>query len=66
MKTKTATPDILKAFLHRESITSIDAFHRWGITRLASVVHNLRKAGYEIRTEITTNGRKRYARYYLG
>lgn len=65
MKTKTATREILEALQKKEVLTSIDAFHRWGITRLASVVHNLRKAGHEIKTETIASGRTKYARYRL-
>jgi hypothetical protein len=39
-------------------ITSIEAFRDYGITRLSSIIHNLRKEGYEIVSiPITTTNR---------
>ena len=52
------------------SITSMDAFRLFGITRLAAVVYDMRKLGYEVETveEVSKNmydEPTRYARYYL-
>lgn len=52
------------------SISNYEAFKDLGITRLSSVIHDLRKMGYEIETEIEemTNryGTKiQYGRYKL-
>ncbi|MCE8540286.1 hypothetical protein KBY27_22715 [Ruegeria pomeroyi] len=62
----TITKHILAALLRRERITQVDAFERFGTTRLASIIHNLRKAGYDIKTATTqaANG-SRFAVYYL-
>ena len=39
-------------------ITSIEAFRDYGITRISSIIHNLRKEGYEIVSiPITTTNR---------
>ena len=45
------------------SITSIEAFGLYRITRLASCIHDLRKAGVEIETELVYEGKKHYAKY---
>lgn len=52
------------------SITSQDAFHNYGITRLAHYIYKLRKSHWPIETEIVTghwpDGRRySYARYHL-
>ena len=52
------------------SITSFEAFQELGITRLASVVYNLKKKGYDFDTEdITVKNRYgqhvTFARYRL-
>ena len=55
---------------HKRGITSMDAFTKFGITRLAARVHELREKGYQIKTSLiqTTNedgNNVRYARYTL-
>jgi len=65
MTNSNATKEILKALQQRERITQIDAFRRWGVTRLASIVHNLRKAGHDVQTNMIENGRTKYAEYFL-
>lgn len=44
-------------------ITSWEAFALYRITRLASCIHDLRKAGVEIETELVYEGKKHYAKY---
>lgn len=48
------------------SITSLQAFEKYSITRLAAVIFNLRQEGWDIAMirERSSNG-KRYGRYYL-
>lgn len=51
-------------------ISSMDAFEHLGVTRLAAVIFELRKKGYDIETVIVDGkdrygNRSRYARYYL-
>ena len=41
------------------SITSMQAFELYGITRLSSIIHHFRKAGTNIQT-IMTDGKTRY------
>lgn len=59
--------DWLKA---HAGISSMDAFEHLGVTRLAAVIFELRKRGYDIETVIVDGkdrygNRSRYARYYL-
>lgn len=56
---------IVLKHLKRKSITSIEAFTMYRITRLAARVHELRKAGWTIDTKIEKNERAHYARYSL-
>lgn len=56
---------------HKKGITSKDAIDRFGCTRLASVIFNLKRKGYHITSEResvpTRSGRKaNVARYKLG
>ncbi|WP_421906063.1 helix-turn-helix domain-containing protein [Mameliella sp.] len=66
MSATTATSQLLAALRHGERITQLDATARWGITRLASLVHNLRRKGYPIITitHEAANG-SRYAEYQM-
>jgi len=41
---------VLRHLQEYGSITSMDAFTKYHITRLSSIIHNLRKRGYDIRT----------------
>jgi len=51
----TQTSDILKYMeSHKNGITSMDAFERFGATRLSSIIFGLRKRGYDIDTEMIT------------
>lgn len=45
------------------SITPMDAFRDLSITRLAAVVHNIKRRGNDIQTVIHRNGQKHYAEY---
>ena len=40
---------VLDYFKEHKGLTSIQAFELFGATRLASIVHDLRRAGYDIR-----------------
>lgn len=50
---------ILNHFKEYGSITSMDAFERYGITRLAARIKDLRDLGYNI-TTLTMEGQNRY------
>ena len=47
------------------SITSLEAFGLYRITRLASCIHELRKAGMNIETELVYDGKKHWAKYKM-
>lgn len=36
----------------REGITSWEAYERYGITRLSSIIHRIRKRGYKVITKL--------------
>lgn len=47
--------DMIKNHLEKyHTITSMEAFKRYGITRLSAVIYNLRDAGLKIVTEFET------------
>lgn len=67
---KGSTKAILEYLLTHDYLTSMQAWEMWGVTRLAAIIHNLRKAGYNIETvrveTVTRFGETtNYARYYL-
>ena len=71
MKTLNQNERILRHLSDHGSITTLDAFNEYGITRLASRICDLRQAGHPIQGqfESSTNryGEKvSYVRYSLG
>lgn len=67
---RTQTSVVLAHLQEHGSITSLEAFELYGVTRLSALIFNLRAEGYAIEsiTEHTTNryGRRvPYARYEL-
>lgn len=65
MKKKT---DMVLAQLKRapkKGVTSLEAFDKWKVTRLSSIIYNLKKRGYDITTEIRYEKGVRYAVYRL-
>lgn len=72
MKKNTQTNDILNFMkTHKRGITSMDAFERFGATRLSGLIFQLRKQGHAIETKYeivkTRYGKKvEIARYILG
>jgi len=47
-------------------ITALEALRLYGIFRLASRIHDLKKHGVEVKVrDITTEGGKKIAQYYL-
>lgn len=53
------TGRILEHLKSKGSITSIEAFEKFGATRLSAVVFNLRKDGFAIKSE-KMNGQNRF------
>ena len=62
---KDTQDEIVLKHLKNKSITSMDAFVMYRITRLAAKIHSLRKQGHSIRTKMEKNKRSNYARYFL-
>lgn len=65
MKKKT---DMVLAQLKRatkKGVTSLEAFDKWKVTRLSSIIYNLKKRGYNIETEIRYEKGVGYAVYRL-
>ena len=48
-----------------ESITALEAFEKYNIMRLASIIYVLKKRGYKIESITEQSGRVKYARYYM-
>lgn len=46
-------------------LTQLDAYQRYGCTRLAARVEELRKQGNSIVTKYITRNKKTFAQYYL-
>ena len=42
---------VLAYIIQHDSITSMEAFEHLGVTRLSAVVYNLKKKGYNIKSE---------------
>lgn len=61
-KAKSQLKDVLEYMQQHGSITSMEAFEYFHITRLASCIHLLRKYGYEIVTT-PVHGRNEYGAY---
>lgn len=58
---------VLKHLQKKNSITSWEAIQKYGITRLADTIFQLKGKGYDIMTVHESNNGKRWARYvYLG
>ena len=56
---KSQTSEIVKHLKEKGTITSMEAFKLYGATRLGSIIHDLRKRGYEIET-VMMEGTTRY------
>jgi len=52
------------SLLRGESITPLEALHRFGAFRLSAIIFNLRKKGYNISTKMVGNNTK-FALYKL-
>lgn len=54
MARQTQTGDVLAHLIKHGSITSLEAFQKYGCSRLSAKIFNYRKQGYEIETVRTT------------
>ena len=50
MENTNKTKEVLKYMQENEGITSMEAFKKFGATRLSAIIFNLRKRGYDIVT----------------
>jgi len=58
---------VLNHFSKKKSITSWEAIQKYGITRLADTIFQLKNKGYNIMTVQETKDGKKWARYvYMG
>ena len=46
-------------------ITPLEALHKYGSFRLSAIIYDLRHEGYNIKTIMVEDGKKRYAKYML-
>lgn len=61
---------LLAHMREHESITSVEAFEKYGVTRLSACIFDLRKRGYDIETQMVETTTRfgeftQYARYIL-
>ncbi len=62
----TQKSEILECLKQGMPVTPIDALKWFGCFRLAAVIHDLRKDGYEINCEMVQNGKKnQFGKYTL-
>lgn len=57
--------EMVMKHLKRKTLTSMEAFERYHITRLAAVIQRLKREGNKIRTIVNPQGRAHYAIYKL-
>ena len=66
MKPESQRAQILEYLKSGHTLTPIEALQRFGSLRLAAVVHEFKRQGYEIKAEyINVGDRKNVARYSL-
>jgi hypothetical protein len=64
--TESQCKEILNDLIAGKRITPIDAIDRYRCYRLSARIHDLRRAGWVIKTEIVrTRSRKKFAQYYM-
>ena len=56
---------VLNYLREHKSITGLEALRKFGIMRLAARIHYLKKYGYNVKTELVSNGKKKWAEYSL-
>jgi hypothetical protein len=53
--------------MEKQSITPLEALGVYGVFRLAAVIYDIRKAGFDVNSILHTDANgKRYSRYSLG
>ena len=56
---------ILEHLQQGKPITPLEALEKFRSFRLGSIIYNLRKCGYNIKTDIVDHGDAKFAKYYL-
>lgn len=59
------TQKILEYLEHKKTITSLEAFKKFYVTRLSAIIYNLRKRGYKITTKTKCKDGTLYAVYHF-
>ena len=59
------TNQILEYLKEGNSITPIEALNKFGCFRLGARIWDLKKKGYDIKTEMVQKGKKTFAKYSL-
>ena len=62
----TQNKEIIRYLTKGNKITPIEALNRFGCFRLSARILDLRKLGFDIKTEYVTKNKKTYAEYSLG
>ena len=65
MEIRTQKQNILKHLQDGSSITPLTALESYGCFRLAAIVFDLKKEGWNIKTNIKKNSKKKFAVYNL-
>lgn len=64
MNRRSSQPDQVLSYLRqKQSINSVEAWGMYGISRLAAVIHRLRKRGHDIQSVERQGVRARYTDY---
>jgi hypothetical protein len=63
---ETKTKQVLNHLQVHKKITSWEAISKYGATRLASIIFNLKGDGHAISSEMIFEEKKRYAIYHYG
>ena len=59
------TEQIVKHLEQHGSITSLEAFATYQVTRLSGLIYALKKRGYKFETELEPQNRSKFVRYTL-
>jgi len=65
MKTETQNKTVKKHLLKGKKITTFQAFTKYGITRLASRIFDLKESGMDIKSKLVTKKDTRFKEYFL-
>lgn len=60
-----STLQILMDLLNGRQVSALDGFTKYNTVRLGGLIHQLRKHGFDIQTQIVKRKKKQYAVYTL-